>query len=93
MSEVIGRREILDALARIRDFVRLTPVLELEPGALGVDEPVALKLEHTQATGSFKLRGAFNTLLSAERLPEAGVVVASGGNHGAAVAFAARGLG
>ncbi|PRX38213.1 threonine dehydratase [Meinhardsimonia xiamenensis] len=93
MSEVIGRREIVDALARIRDFVRLTPVLELEPGTLGVDVPVTLKLEHSQVTGSFKARGAFNNLLSVERLPEAGVVAASGGNHGAAVAWAAMALG
>lgn len=90
---MIGRGDILEALARVREFVRLTPVLELEPGALGVDVPVTLKLEHTQLTGSFKVRGAFNTLLSAQPLPEAGVVAASGGNHGAAVAFAAMALG
>jgi threonine dehydratase len=54
--------------------------------------PVTLKLEHTQVTGSFKVRGAFNNMLSRE-VPAAGVVAASGGNHGAAVAYAATELG
>ncbi|GAB5436113.1 MAG: threonine/serine dehydratase [Falsiruegeria mediterranea] len=58
----------------------------------GLDFPVELKLEHTQHTGSFKARGAFNTLLSSD-VPDAGVVAASGGNHGAAAAYAARALG
>ncbi len=58
----------------------------------GPGAPVAFKLEHMQHTGSFKARGAFNTLLGA-RVPPAGLVAASGGNHGAAVAFAARSLG
>lgn len=53
---------------------------------------IAFKLEHLQHTGSFKVRGAFNSLLSAP-VPAAGVVAASGGNHGAAVAYAARALG
>ena len=53
---------------------------------------VAFKLEQMQHTGSFKTRGAFNTLIASE-VPEAGVVAASGGNHGAAVAYAARQLG
>ena len=54
--------------------------------------PIALKLELLQHSGSFKARGAFSNLLS-RAVPEAGVVAASGGNHGAAVAFAARRLG
>ena len=54
--------------------------------------PVTLKLELLQHTGSFKPRGAFNRLLSSD-LPPAGVIAASGGNHGAAVAYAARALG
>jgi threonine dehydratase len=58
----------------------------------GLPVPVALKLENTQVTGSFKARGAFNTLLS-RPVPAAGVVAASGGNHGAAVAHAAAALG
>jgi threonine dehydratase len=58
---------------------------------LGGNSPVALKLELLQHAGSFKARGAFNRLLSADR-PAAGVIAASGGNHGAAVAYAARNL-
>ncbi|MEA2740398.1 MAG: threonine dehydratase [Acetobacteraceae bacterium] len=59
---------------------------------LGAESPVTLKLELLQHAGSFKPRGAFNRLLSVE-LPAAGVIAASGGNHGAAVAYAARSLG
>jgi threonine dehydratase len=80
------------AAARIAGRVRHTPVLDVEGAALGLQHGATLKLEHTQVTGSFKVRGAFNTLLSAE-VPQAGVVAASGGNHGAAVAHAATELG
>jgi threonine dehydratase len=59
---------------------------------LGLEFPVTLKLELLQHAGSFKPRGAFNRLLSAA-LPASGVIAASGGNHGAAVAYAARALG
>ena len=59
------------------------------PGAFGHAGPVSLKLEFLQHAGSFKARGAFNTLLS-QRIPAAGVAAASGGNHGAAVAYAAQ---
>lgn len=82
--------EIAAAGDRIAAYIHRTPVMEtreLVPG-----RTVALKLENTQVTGSFKARGAFNTLLSAD-VPAAGVVAASGGNHGAAVAHAARKLG
>ena len=82
------KSEIEDARRRIAGHARVTPVARLEPG--GFD--VAVKLEQMQHTGSFKVRGAFNTLLSVD-VPSAGVVAASGGNHGAAVAFAARRLG
>ncbi|MCV6585679.1 MAG: threonine/serine dehydratase [Marinibacterium sp.] len=82
--------KIESAAARIKGHVRLTPVLNAD--GLGLDRPVALKLEQLQHTGSFKARGAFNTLLQGP-VPAAGVVAASGGNHGAAVAFAARQLG
>jgi threonine dehydratase len=54
---------------------------------------MTLKLELLQHAGSFKPRGAFNRLLSAGAVPDAGVIAASGGNHGAAVAYAARALG
>ena len=73
--------EIEAARERIAAHVRRTPVMQAVLGG----HDVALKFEHVQHTGSFKPRGAFNTLLSRE-VPEAGVVAASGGNHGAAVA-------
>ncbi|MEO0771639.1 MAG: threonine/serine dehydratase [Pseudomonadota bacterium] len=82
--------DIIAARARIAPYVRRTPVMDLSVDEL--THPVALKLEQTQHTGSFKVRGAFNTLLSRD-VPKAGVVAASGGNHGAAVAYAARALG
>ncbi len=83
------QQEIEAAAARIAGHVRVTPVIDLELPGLG---QVQLKLEQLQHTGSFKARGAFNTLIKGP-VPEAGVVAASGGNHGAAVAFAARKLG
>jgi threonine dehydratase len=84
--------DITAAAALIEGRVRKTPILNVEPGALGLTYPVTLKLEHTQVTGSFKVRGAFNNMLSRAG-PAAGVVAASGGNHGAAVAYAATELG
>ena len=62
--------------------------MRLGPGALGSEADVSLKLECLQHAGSFKTRGAFNNLLSLD-VPAAGVSAASGGNHGAAVAYAA----
>ncbi|WP_417726390.1 threonine/serine dehydratase [Roseovarius sp.] len=82
------QRAISEAAGRISGHVRRTPVMQVALGGY----PVALKLEQMQHTGSFKARGAFNTLLQAE-VPEAGIVAASGGNHGAAVACAAARLG
>jgi threonine dehydratase len=67
-------------------------VLELGPGAFDLACRVTLKLELMQHTGSFKPRGAFNKILSSD-VPDAGVIAASGGNFGLAVAFAARALG
>jgi threonine dehydratase len=87
-----SRRDIAAASVRIAQYVRHTPLLRLSGADLGLGFPVTLKLELLQHTGSFKPRGAFNRLLSAE-LPMAGVIAASGGNHGAAVAYAARALG
>jgi threonine dehydratase len=84
--------DIAAAAARIAGRVRETPMLRVEAEAFGLPCALALKLEHTQVTGSFKVRGAFNNMLSRE-VPEAGVVAASGGNHGAAVAHAATALG
>ncbi|WP_043539572.1 threonine/serine dehydratase [Salinarimonas rosea] len=84
-------RDIQDAHRRIAPHVRRTPTWRLE-NAFGHEGLVSLKLEFLQHAGSFKTRGAFNNLLT-EEVPEAGVAAASGGNHGAAVAYAARELG
>jgi len=89
---VIGRPEIDAAAARVAPHVRRTPVIEVDATTLGTPGPVVLKLECLQHTGSFKPRGAFNRILSAT-VPAAGVIAASGGNHGLAVAYAARKLG
>ena len=67
-------------------------MIELPAGSLGVAAPLALKLESLQVSGSFKGRGAFHKLL-ASKVPAAGIIAASGGNHGAAAAYAARALG
>jgi threonine dehydratase len=67
-------------------------VIELLPGVFGSSTPLALKLESLQVSGSFKGRGAFHKLL-ASNVPRAGIIAASGGNHGAAAAYAARALG
>ena len=83
---------IEQAADRIQNYVRRTPVIELEPNAFGLPGQLTLKLELLQHTGSFKARGAFNRLLS-QTIPAKGVVAASGGNHGAAVAYAAQHLG
>jgi threonine dehydratase len=88
------QNDIRAAYARIKSHVRRTPVLRVDAGDFGVTlaSPLALKLEFLQHTGSFKPRGAFNNLLS-RPVPAAGVAAASGGNHGAAVAYAAQRLG
>jgi threonine dehydratase len=89
----LTRSDICQAYDRIRSHVRRTPVIDVDPSDFGVRAGrLALKLELLQHTGSFKPRGAFNNLLAHE-VPAAGVVAASGGNHGAAVAFAAMKLG
>ena len=88
-------REGIAAMHRlVRPHIRRTPVVEVDGGDLGLTVPVrlVLKLELLQHAGSFKPRGAFANLL-ARAVPPAGVVAASGGNHGAAVAFAAKRLG
>lgn len=91
-TPLVSPADIEAAAARIAGRVRVTPVVEPGPGAFGVPGALVLKLESLQHTGSFKPRGAFNRILSA-RVPPAGVIAASGGNHGAAVAWAARELG
>ncbi len=82
--------EIEAAAKRIEGHVLRTPVLQAR--GFGLEYPIEMKLEQMQHTGSFKARGAFNTLLSTS-VPDAGLVAASGGNHGAAVGFAAAQLG
>lgn len=84
--------EIELAANRIAKLVRRTPTLTVDGREFGVDARISLKLEFLQQSGSFKARGAANFMLS-NRIGEAGVVAASGGNHGAAVAWAARELG
>jgi len=89
----ITRERIAAMEPRIRPYVRHTPVLRVDMADF--DRPplaVDLKLECLQHSGSFKARGAFTNLLE-RPVPAAGVVAASGGNHGAAVAYAAMRLG
>ena len=89
---MISRTDVEAAWALIRPHVRCTPAIELAAGSLAIAAPLALKLESLQLSGSFKGRGAFHKLL-ATKVPAAGIVAASGGNHGAAAAYAARALG
>jgi threonine dehydratase len=85
--------DIESAAARIAAHVRETPVIRVAGGTFpGVAPPLVLKLECLQVTASFKPRGAFNRMLSAP-VPASGVIAASGGNHGIAVAHAAKTLG
>jgi threonine dehydratase len=89
---MITKEDIRVAAQRIAPYIRTTPVIQLESGWSKVSGDTFLKLESLQITGSFKPRGAFNRLLG-ERIPPSGVIAASGGNHGIAVAYAARKLG
>jgi threonine dehydratase len=92
-GNTVTRERIAAMEPRIRPHIRRTPVLRVDMADF--DRPplaVDLKLECLQHSGSFKARGAFTNLLE-RRVPEAGVVAASGGNHGAAVAYAAMRLG
>lgn len=92
-SSTISPAAIMAAQQRIAGHVRRTPLLRLPGAALGVAcAELWLKLEHLQLGGSFKARGMFNRMLSLP-IPPAGVVIASGGNAGIAVACAARALG
>ena len=91
---MIGQDDIRAAHARIKSHIRRTPVICADAADFGLTlrHPLTLKLEFLQHTGTFKPRGAFNNLL-ARAVPQAGVAAASGGNHGAAVAYAAQRLG
>lgn len=89
---MIRPNDVEAAWRLIEPHIRRTPAIELVAGSLGYAEPLALKLESLQVSGSFKGRGAFHKLLSST-VPPAGIIAASGGNHGAAAAYAARTLG
>ena len=88
----LGRKEITQAYRRIRPHIRKTPLVEASGADFGLGAfDAVFKLESLQHSGSFKARGAFANLLL-RKVPAAGVAAASGGNHGAAVAFAAMKL-
>jgi threonine dehydratase len=92
-QNAVTRATIAATYELIRPHVRRTPVIEVDAADFALSGlPLVFKLELLQHTGSFKPRGALASLLS-RPIPAAGVVAASGGNHGLAVAFAARKLG
>ncbi len=91
--QTINRDAIAATERLIRPYVRRTPTITVDAADFGLEpRPLSFKLEFLQHAGSFKPRGAFANLLT-RKAPMAGVVAASGGNHGAAVAFAAMRLG
>jgi threonine dehydratase len=91
--DVVTPETIAECAQLIRPLIRRTPIVEVDGGEFGLPgHMLTLKLELLQHSGSFKARGAFANLLT-RNVPEAGVVAASGGNHGAAVAYAAMKLG
>jgi threonine dehydratase len=93
MTANITREDIEAARVRIAGDVRHTPLMRIAGRQLGIDcAELWLKLEHLQVGGSFKARGMFNRMRS-NPVPEAGVVIASGGNAGIAVAVAAKAMG
>ncbi len=82
MASTIDRENITATHGIIRPYVRVTPVLEVDAADIGLSAfRLVLKLEQLQRAGSFKARGAFANLLM-RTIPAAGVVAASGGNHG-----------
>jgi len=93
MTDRLCRSEIARVHDIIGPYIRRTPILDANCRDLGLEPfPLTLKLEFMQYAGSFKARGAFANLLT-RSIPPAGVVAASGGNHGVAVAYAAMRLG
>jgi threonine dehydratase len=92
VSHAVTSGQIARCEALIRPYIRRTPVVEIDAADIGLRPgKLSLKLELFQVSGSFKARGAFANLLT-RKVPAAGVVAASGGNHGAAVAYAAMRL-
>jgi threonine dehydratase len=93
IEDRVTRKAIAETHTLIRGYIRQTPMLAARAQDFGLaNGALSLKLELTQHSGSFKARGAFANLLL-RKVPAAGVAAASGGNHGAAVAYAARQLG
>jgi threonine dehydratase len=93
LVDELSRAAIEANASRIAPYIRRTPVVSVDGGDFGfAGVRFAFKLEYLQQSGSFKARGAFTHLLT-RNVPAAGIVAASGGNHGAAVAFAARRVG
>jgi threonine dehydratase len=91
-SSAVNRTAIVRTEKIIRPYVRRPPVIEIGGAEFGIEtDRLCLKLELFQHSGSFKARGAFANLLT-RKIPASGVVAASGGNHGAAVAYAAMKL-
>lgn len=89
---IVSRERIQQTENVIRPHIRRTPILEVDGADFGLDSiRIVFKLELFQHAGSFKARGAFTNILTRD-VPAAGVVAASGGNHGVAVAFAAMKL-
>jgi threonine dehydratase len=92
MPFAVDRSQIEDVYRAIAPYVRVTPIAQTNGADFGLAPfPLTFKLEQLQHAGSFKTRGAFANLLL-RNPPKAGVVAASGGNHGAAVAYAAMRL-
>src|SRR5215475_9205169 len=93
VDDIIDRDSIAQTERLIRPHIRRTPVIEVNAADFGLGAArFSFKLELLQHAGSFKARGAFCNLLTRE-IPKAGVVAASGGNHGVAVSLAAQRLG
>ena len=92
VTPAVSPNDIRAAAQRIAGRVRVTPIMRVAASELDLPVDVTLKLELLQHVGSFKPRGAFNRVLAAGPISDAGLIAASGGNHGAAVAFVARAL-
>lgn len=91
-TEKVTKENVVQAHERLRPYVRQTPVFDYQTGRL--DSAVNFKFEHLQASGTFKVRGAFNNLLSlSEDARQQGVTCVSAGNHAVAVAYAAHQMG
>lgn len=89
---VPSRADIESASRAIAPHTRRTPIIEIDGETVGLDATLVFKLEYLQVTGAFKARGAVN-YVATQPIAPSGVVAASGGNHGAAVAYAARRFG